>query len=334
VNTYLSGGTRLRIPLKKFDTSTSDSKPRLHLEMVYGRLLLNAGLQGSLLAMQVDDQLREFRLESSASLAVEVERVFVPGSDFENVPAPIRATWYLTSGSLQWPTAAGGSQTIQAPAQWETIEGLDEIPEQIEELPAWIDRKPKTDTERRALDNLAEELSAGQPVGLRLLELTEGEGLGRRKEVRMLVAASSVYVGEIEPLVSALNDSDQNRVTRESLIRSLRLAVALSPDSARRVRQAFVNFRGEEAAQDLMGMVVGYNAEQIGESRQAIQIGPLSQLIRWLDHDSLDYRVLASHNIREITGKTKGYRPDDPSKRRKIYLRKLWDEFEAHELLP
>ncbi len=331
VNTYLSGGTRLQIPLEKFDTSASNTE--LNLEMVYGRLLLNAGLKGSQVAMQVGDQLREFRLESSASLAVDVERVFVPGTDYENEAAPVKAIWYLTSGSVEWPTAAGGTQTIQAPAMWETIDGIDEIPEQIEQLPVWIDRERMTDMQRSAREDLSKELEVEQPVGIRLLELTEGKGLGRRKEVRVLAAAASVFVGEFEPLVKTLNDSDQSRVW-ESHIQALRQAMALSPEDANQLRQAFVNNRGEEAAHDLMDMVVGYNAQQVGETREAIQSGALAQLIQWLDHDSLDYRVLAIHNIREITGKKKAFSPSGTAKRRKIDLRKIWDEFESHELMP
>ena len=331
VNMDLYGGTRVRVPLENFEASTGESE--WNLEVVYGRLLISAGLKGSQAAMQVDDQLREFRLDDSASLAVEVQRIFVAGSDYENEAAPIKATWYLTSGSVVWPTAAGGTQTIQAPAMWQTIDGIDEIPEGIEQLPAWIDHELVTDVERRARDNLAGELAVNQAVNIRLLELTDGQGLGRQKEVRILAAAASVFVGEFEPLVKALNDSDQKRAW-ETHIHDLRQALALSPDVAARVRQDFVNIRGEEAARDLMEMVIGYSAEQIGESREMVQSGALAQLINWLDHDSLDYRVLAIHNIREITGKIKGYRPDDISKRRKINLRKLWDEFETNELLP
>ena len=282
--------------------------------------------------MQVADQLREFRLADSASLAVDVQRIFVAGNNYENQAAPIKATWYLTSGSVEWPTASGGTQTIQAPAMWQTLDGIDEIPERIDELPGWIDHDLVTDVERRARGNLAEELDDGQPVRIRLLELTDGKGLGRKKEVRILAAAASVFVGEFEPLVKAINDSDQSRAWETHLL-ALRQAMALSPEDAAHVRQAFVNIRGEEAAQDLMEMVVGYNAEQIGTSREEIQAGALARLIEWLDHDSLDYRVLASHNINEITGKTKGYRPNDTSKRRKIHLRKLWDALEANELL-
>ncbi len=331
VNAHLSGGTRVHLPLEKFNATASGTQ--LNLDMVYGRLLLNAGMKGSQVAMRVNDQLREFQMESSGSLAVDVERVFVPGSDFENQAAQIKATWYLTSGSIVWPTAAGGTQTIEAPAMWKTIDGIDEIPEPFKELPTWVDRELVTDVERRARDNLAAELAAGKSVGIRLLELTDGQGLGRQKEVRILAAAASVYVGEFEPLVKALNDSDQKRAWGTH-VEDLRQALALSPEDATHVRQAFVRIRGEEAAEDLMEMVIGYNAEQIGTSREAVRTGALAQLIKWLDHDSLDYRVLAIHNIRQIVGKVKGYRPDDTSKRRKIHLRKLWEEFEDNELLP
>ncbi len=337
LNAYLCGATQLRIPVDGFDTLSPNTE--LHLQMVYGRLLLSAGLNGSQVAMRIEDeqreQQREFHLEGSASLAVDVDRLFVPGSDYENEAAPTKATWYLTTGSVEWPTPAGGTQTITGPAMWTTIDGIDEIPTPVDELPQWIDREPVTNVEFRARNNLAQELSPGEPVGIRLLELTEGEGLGRQKEVRILAAASSLYVGEFEPLVKALNDSDQSRAWDEHL-RDLRQALALSPEVAQQVRQALVSNRGEEAAADLMEMLLGYDDQQIGQSRDAVQTGAVLKLLEWLDHDSLDYRVLASHNLQEITGKSpvKGYRPDDSPKRRRISLRKIWDDFESHELVP
>jgi len=331
VNTYLAGGTRVQIPLEKFEASVNTND--LNLEVIYGRLLLNAGHNGSQIAMQIGDQLREFHLASSAGLAVDVHRIFVPGSDYENEAAAVEAVWYLTFGSVEWPAAAGGTQTIEAPAMWRTIDDIDEIPELIEVLPTWIDRESVTDVERIASADLAEELEVDQPVGLRLLELTDGKGIGRKKEVRILASASSVYVGEFEPLVKAINDSDQNRAW-EAHIDDLRRALASSPDVAARVKQAFVNIRGEEAAADLMKMLVGFSRAEIGETREAIQNGELPRLLKWLDSDSLDYRLLAIRNLREITGKSKGYRPDDSSKRRKIALRKIWDQFESNELVP
>lgn len=330
VNTYLSGGTRVRIPVEPFESSTSDAP--LNLEIVYGRALFNSGLEGSKISVMVEGQLREFQLDGSSSLAVDVQRMFVPGNDYENQAAPTIATWYLTSGTVQWPTATGGTQTIRGEMIWRTIDGVDEIPEPVAQLPEWIGREPMTDMERSARDDLSKELRENQPVEIRLRELTDGKGLGRRKEVRVLAAASSVYVGEFELLVRALEDSDQDRAW-DTHIHDLRQAVALSPDVAASVSEAFVKIRGEEAAEDLFEMVQGYNSAQVGTTREAVQMGALAQLIKWLDHERLDYRVLAINNIRSITGKNKVFRPADSVKNRKKNLRRIIAEFESNELM-
>jgi len=334
VNVHLSGGTQLEIPAR---ASRTDDGADLDLKVVYGRLLLVAGLHGNRVSFQIGDEVRQVQLDNSANLAVEAHRVFVPGSDYEREPSPIEAVWYLTTGSVDWPGTAGGSQTIQAPATWRTNNnGIDAAPQPMEQLPDWIDREPMTDLERRARDTLAEELQPGQPVGIRLLELNnDPRGPGRRREVRTLAAESSVYVGEFEPFVKALNDVDQSRAW-DSQIRTLREALALSPDVATRVREAFVNLRGEEAAKDLMKMVRGYNQKDIGTTREAVMKGALVKLIGWLDNDSLDYRVLAIHNLNEITGTSYlgGYRPTQSASQRQRALRKIRDRLESNELLP
>ncbi len=330
VNTYLSGGTRVRLPIETFDGVTSESA--LNLEVVYGRVMFNSGLDGSKVAILVDDQLREFHLDGSSSVAVDVQRMFVPGNDYENEAAPTIATWYLTSGSVEWPTATGGMQKVRGEMMWRTIDGVDEIPEPVSQLPDWIGREPLTDMERSARADLSKELKEGQPVEIRLQELTDGKGLGRRKEVRVIAAASSIYVGQFELLVRALDDSDQARGWDDH-IRDLRQAVALSPDVAASVRDAFVKIRGEQAAQDLFEMVEGYNAAQVGTTPETVRTGALAQLIKWLDHERLDYRVLAISNIRSITGKNKVFRPDDSLKGRKKNLRRIIAEFEADQLL-
>lgn len=330
-NVYLSGGTQ--VVLAEPEESSDDAV--LALNIVYGRLLLNAGLSGSQLHFEVGDQLRKAKLGGSASLAVEVRRVFVPGGNLEEETAPLEASWYLTSGSVEWPGPAGVAQTISAPSVWKTLDGVDELPQPIDELPAWIDREEITDLERRARTKLAEELTPGQAVGLTLLALNDPRGFGRQREVRTLAAESSLFVGEFEPFVKSLSDADQSRYW-ESHIDSLRAALALSPALATRVREAFVSLRGAEAAGDLMEMVQGFSPEEVGQTREELQQGALVKLLGWLDSDSLDYRVLAIYNLNEITGTSylAGYRPDLDSTQRRRALRKLWDRFEANELLP
>ncbi len=330
-NLYLSGGTQL--VLSQPEQPENRDPPTLNI--VYGRLLVNAGLNGSRPVLQIGDQQREVQLGGSVSLAVEVRRVFVPGGNLEEETAPIEASWYLTSGSVEWPSPAGGTQTISAPATWRTIEGVDELSQPIEELPAWIDREEITDMERRARSKLAEELEPGKAVGITLLELDDPRDRGRQREVRTLAAEASLYVGEFEPIVKSLSDTDQSRYW-DSHIDSLRAALALSPAMASRVREAFVKLRGQDAAVDLMEMVRGYDRQAVGQTREELQQGALVKLLGWLDSESLDYRVLAIYNLNEITGTSylAGYRPDSDSTQRKRALRKLWDRFEANELQP
>jgi len=332
MNLYLSGGTQIKLP--NSESKLGSNAAELELAVSYGRVLLTAGLKGNQLAIQIGDEVREFQLESSASLAVEVRRVFVPQGDFDE-QSPVEALWYLTSGRVVWPSAAGEEQTIEAPAVWKTAERIDGLPENIAELPKWIDREQMTPSESRAHDTLAEELTAGEPVALRLLELTDEKGLGRRREVRTLAAEASVYVGVFEPSVNALNDSAQSR-TWDIQIEVLRQAMARSPQVAAQVREAFSSLRGEAAAADLMELLAGYSAQTIGETREERRGGALAKLIGWLENDSLDYRVLAIHNLNEITGTSylEGYRPSGPIQRRKISVKKLEDRLESGDLLP
>src|SRR5690606_33067854 len=152
------------------DWTTDEGNSRLSLEMQYGRLLLNAGPKGSDVALRIGGHDREFRLESSASLAVEVHRVFLPGTDYSQQAAPVEVNWYLTSGSVEW-GSAGNVGTIRAPAAWKSVNEVDEPSRAVAEFPNWLDREPMTDLERRARDRFAEDIPIGQPVGLRLEEL-------------------------------------------------------------------------------------------------------------------------------------------------------------------
>ncbi len=334
VNTYLSGGTRIVLPRE--EDAVVNGEVDLKLDVTYGEVLLNADLDGSRIAFFAGDVERRFRLAGSASLAIEVHRVFVLGSDNERQMAPVEVTWYLTSGSIDLQDDSGEIQTVEAPVTWKTVGDIDDLPQMMEEFPRWIDREPMTDMQRRAHEEFERELEWGAPVRLRLLELSDQEAKGRQREVRTLAAEASVHIGEFEPFVKSLSDKDQRRAWG-SHIDTLRQALALSPDAAAGVREAFVNLRGEAAGGELMEMVAGYNQEQIGRTREAVQEGAIAKLIRRLESDNLDYRVLAIHNLDEIMGikgadSLKGFRPAGPPRQRKIAIAKIRESFEANEI--
>ena len=328
VNAYLSGGTQISLP----EQAGPEERP-LQIDMSYGKLMLNAGLKGCQLAIRVGEDLRECELQSSASLAVDVHRVFIPGSDYNVDIAPVEADWYLTTGSVEWKDAAGATATIRAPATWKTVNDVDDAPQPFIEPPRWIDREPLSDLERRARDRFAEELVAGRPVELRLQELNQEQSA--RREVKMLSAEASLYVGEFEPFVNSLNDSDQ-RIAWRSHIEAMRQAMARNPQVAEQLHEALIRLRGRDEGEDLLRMIVGFSPEEIGTTREEVKQGVVIDLIRWLEHPSLDYRVLAIYNLDEIKGTEdlKDFRPDGLQRSRSIAVAKIRQLVEDNEFLP
>jgi hypothetical protein len=140
-------------------------------------------------------------------------------------------------------------------------------------------------------------LDPTRPVDQQLLELYESS---RRREVKSLVARSSVYAGLFVPFVEALRDSDQKSAWKTH-IDTLRAAMSLGPESAKKIYQTLADQRGKPAADDLYQMLCGYDAQQIGTADE-FRAGLATQLVDWMENDSLDYRVLAVQDMGEISG--------------------------------
>ena len=170
-----------------------------------------------------------------------------------------------------------------------------------------------------------------KPADIQLLELFQT--IAQRKEVKSLVAKCSIHVGLFQPFIEALRDSEQKANWRAH-IETLRSAMALSPESAANVKRALDEQRGRPAADDLYEMLCGYNAEQIGRTPDEVKAGAVAQLIDWLEEDSLDYRVLAVHNLFEITGKRLMPDPAANPKERSQNVRRWRARLEDGDLMP
>ena len=326
IDAYLIDGAEVTLAAGDGGATSTD----VAIDLAYGRLLLSAGLDGSEITLSVGDDPRRVSLGGSAELAIEVRRRFVPG-EVAAQSGPLEVAWHLTSGTL-----TAGEFAAEAPALWKTVEGIDSAPGPFDKLPAWIDQPRLTQFEREARRTVSEALRAGEPVGISILELSDKRGLGRRREVRTLAAESGTYVGVFEPFVRALNDPDLNQLVWERQIEIARQALARDPRAAQRLREDFVAQRGEAAAADLMEMMFGFDEEEVGTTAEERKAGALPRLIRWLDSDQLDYRVLALYNLNQITGtRNQGnYRPTHTAVQRQRALRIYWDRLGKDELRP
>jgi hypothetical protein len=216
---------------------------------------------------------------------------------------------HAPEGGVQW-VDASGPKPIEAGTQWTISDGA--APEIVPEPapPEWLDREPvsqrsdlpfatQESEQVLAAPKIEATLVSNRPVDHQLLEMFQSF---TQREVKSLAAKSCVHVGEFSPFVEALRDSRQ-RANWPTHITTLRGAMAMSPESALEVKQALDEQRGRVAADVLFEMLCGYGSEQIGQTPEQVKTGALAQLINRLEEDNLDYRVLAVHNLKEITGK-------------------------------
>ena len=300
----ISGGTQAsmrtanEVAGDSFPEGTADVPA---VEVVYGRIILiNTSGGETRVRLVLGSSVGEARLARNATLAVEVERQHVPGNDPRKSPAPVVARLYAPDGGVDWQDASG-SKAINNASRWTVSDGISSDVLADASPPEWIDKEPEgqPSEHRLAAPKIENALVSDRPADLQLLELFEGN---IQREMKSLAAKSCMHVGIFEPFVDALRDSQQES-NWPTHIKTLRVAMALSPDSATNVWNTLVKQRDRQAAADLYEMLCGYNEEQIGRTPDEIKSGLLLRLIDWLEKDSLDYRVLAVHNLWEITGK-------------------------------
>jgi hypothetical protein len=274
----------------------------------------------------------EARLAQNATLAVELERKYVAGNDPMKTAAPVIARLYVPDGGVTWQDASGLA-AIDKASEWTIVDGAPTAVMSSTAPPAWIDAEAGTlsSEQRYAAPVIEGGLAANRPADMQLLELYQGNA---RREVKSLVARSGMHVGLYVPFIEALRDSQQRMPNWNAHIQSLRAAMALSPESAAKIRKTLVEQRGEAAAADLYEMLCGYNADQIGHTPEQVKSGAIARLIGWLDQDSLDYRVLAVHDLAEITGKQLLPNPAANLSERKLAIKKWRARLDSGELAP
>jgi hypothetical protein len=303
------------------------------IDVLYGRvILINTSNETNQVRLKLGPHVGEAQLEQNATLAIEVERAYVAGSDPRKAPSPTVVRMFAPEGGVVWADPTGEVASAKA-SRWTLAAGA---PAQLVDdpaPPAWIDQETTehASEQRFGAPVIDSTLVSDKPADIQLLELFKGSG---RKEVKSLATRSSIHVGLFAPFVEALRDSQQKWPTWRTHVETLRAAMAFSPQSAERVFEALNEQRGRTAAADLYEMLCGYDTTQIGATPDEMKRGAIAQLIDWLEEDSLDYRVLAVYNLWEITGKQLMPNPAASASVRKQNVRRWRDRLAAGELAP
>lgn len=299
------------------------------LNITYGRFLLqNTGMEKVEAELVVEGETTRVVIDSTAVLGFDVDRPFVAGADVEASVGSFVAKFYAPMGQVSW-TQDGNSFTAVGPSQWlwadvEAASLTDEV--------QWLNGQSLDYLEQNLSSNIEKRFGTERPARQQLLGFYENS---RRREEKSLAAVCGTHVGQFVPFVQALADTQQQSNWDEH-IGQLRAAMSRSTDAARLVHQTLTEQRGAALADDLFEMLRGYTPDQIGRNAEQVKTGITRQLIDWLEHDRLEYRVLAMYNLRQIFGgKTLSYNPvkTEPSRQERA-VRQWRQRLADNELTP
>ncbi|MEL6105944.1 MAG: hypothetical protein AAFU85_07905 [Planctomycetota bacterium] len=231
-------------------------------------------------------------------LAAKEDHVLTIDGNTLNLDAGERVTWAIGSEKISDPE-------MDAP----------------ESLPAWLD--PDIDTgslEAEAASTLLE-LVRGETSESLALSLRVALDF-RRNEVAALAGKSMLALGDASAYfgIDGLLGMGNQRLYWSSHLDSLREMVDRSQNDATLVRKAIA---GNEAMDDADGdilfrLLVGFSQDQLIAGEDA-------SLVKALESGSMPVRVLASENLRDITGKTLYFKPEETVASRRSEVIKKWN---------
>ena len=247
---------------------------------------------------------------STEVLMTAVEGDFQIGTDQGNFD--------LTSGSTLRFSAAG--DTMQ-PAATKVQENVTEGNESLVQLPEWID--PEVDMGTLESEAASALLGLVQQDGTESLLLSLRSALNfRRSEVAALAGKTMLALGDASAYfgVDGLFSKEKQRLYWPSHLDSIRSLVDRSVADAAEVRKAIA---GQNEAMDnsdgdtLFRLLIGYSQEQL-------EAGGDAELVSGLESASVAVRVLASENLRDISGTTLFFQPEEEIANRRDEVVKKW----------
>ena len=288
------------------------------LDMEYGKaVIVTIGRPNARLGLRMGDRQGELVFVDAASTcAIEVQRAMPFGANPEETESMLGSRIYCTRGTVSWVEDGQAPQEVPAGSVIETYGAAPARMGEYLNAPAWFSGDHLNPSDKLGSPELEPMLEEERPADLALQERAND----RRAEVRSLAARSLCYLGVYEPAIEALGDETQ-RSTWSDHLAALRHALATSPEAAAEVRTTLERKRREDAG-NLYRMMWGY-------TQQDLENGADAELVAALESESLDVRVLALENLREITGKYLLYRPEAAEGNRRTSVARWREQLEA-----
>lgn len=298
----------------EFEALTAETPARVSIH--HGRLLMFTGGDTNVHQIELSLGARHGMLtfsDADAVAAIEVKYFSEPGIDPAQQPAFQVCQLIPQKGLIQWQEVS--EQGILPPidlSEGQIYAFVGDTPGKIgvlDKLPAWVDpRNSISNIDRLAIGELEEVLEPERAVSVSLQERKDY----RKAEVRSLAARGLAYIQHYDALVNQFSDQRQRSYWKTDLL-ALRQAVAQSPQSAQRVREALEKKYGERAER-LYRMLWGFSPQQLAD-------GDAQLLVEGLESEAMAVRVVAYWNLEDITDKTHRFRPErEPEKQKRAIL--------------
>ena len=253
-------------------------------------------------------------LEPQSVVALEVQRLRVPGTDPEVTAAHTVIRTWAVKGLIQLKVENQPALDIGPGSVHVVLDQENGTTASVQELPPWFESQPMKPIDRDASRLLEPVLNEPLPIAS-LLDKSVND---RRRELVALAARCLSHIDRFGPLVAALNDPNQ-RPWWALHFERLQMALSSGQETAVTVRQTLESQRGGQAA-ELYRLLWGF-------SEVDLRSGADARLVGYLRHESLDFRVLAIENLSRITGKTLYYDPWDSDRQRRASAQR-WDKLQ------
>ncbi len=310
----INGGTMMEL----LDMDEEDIP---EIKMHCGQILIRPNVPNAQLRLRVDPQTTiTFTLgETVAKMGLDVCRKRTNGRDPAEEPLVYFINVYALGGNVGWQTDKANG--VIPPSERQSF--LDSNPTSSQSPPSrpqWLDGIEITDLERRAQPRIEQMVIPDRSVKIRLAELAEE----KRSEIKQLAMRCSAHIGYYDPLVESFGKKELYR-SWDMYAEELHGTAVRSPQAAQRLRETLERLRGNDGF-ELYRMFWGYSDEGLQNNGEA------AQLVGFLDHDELDYRVLSNWNLKRITGLGSQYRPLQSEQKRKKYAERWKKRLEKGEI--
>lgn len=265
-------------------------------------------------------------LQPGSVLAISAQRVRQEGGVPDEQAAPYELVVSAVAGKTVWESfARGGRWELSAGQQWAQQAGPSDPFVASVSPPDWVSNMGISPLAAKATEPLEVHIRGELAVRARqaLLEMVSSN----RIEVSALATRCLAAIDDFAPVIESLDD-ERYRSYWDDQVASLQAAVARSPESASLVNIALQTNRSEDAP-ELYRMLWGYTATDLRDG------GHAQKLVEYLSHDDLDFRLLASWNLKRITGiDTIIYRPEGSPNARQRAATQWRLKLDAGQIVP